>query len=47
VDIASAGIFVFAGITRKKKHFLQAASLQVVLSEIGILGEKPDNHFCF
>jgi hypothetical protein len=45
MDIVSQAIFFFAGITRKEKHFLQAASLQVMLGEIGILGENSDNHF--
>jgi hypothetical protein len=45
VDIVSQEKINFAGIIRKKKHFLQVASLQVMLGEIEILGENSDNHF--
>jgi hypothetical protein len=46
MDIVSQEKINPTGITRKKKkHFLQAASLQVMLGEIGILGENFDNHF--
>ncbi len=47
MDIVSQEKINSAGITRKKKkkHFLQAASLQVMLGEIGILGENSDNNF--
>jgi hypothetical protein len=42
MDILSQEKINSAAIIRKKKHFLQAASLHVMLGEIGILGEDFD-----